>query len=410
MFDIDKWQEIFGTISKNKLRTFLTGFSVAWGIFMLMILLGSGTGLQNGVEYQFRDDAVNSIWIRSGQTSMPYKGIQPGKYVQFTNQDYENLGATVPGVEHITSRFYIGGTSLVTYGKEYGSFDVRCVHPDHQFLENTIIKSGRYINKNDLFEYRKIAVIGELVAEGLFKKSDPIGNYININGIPFKVVGVFKDEGGENEMRIIYLPINTAQRAFNGSNRVNQIMLTTGNATLEETEVMSDMIRQKLAAKHNFDLDDKRAVFINNSNESYARMMDLFNGIRIFIWIIGLGTLLAGVVGVSNIMMIVVKERTKEIGIRKALGATPWSIISLIMQEAIFITAVAGYTGLVLGVGLLELVSQNMPESDFFLNPGVDFGVAISSTLLLVFAGSLAGFFPAWRAAMIQPVVALHDE
>ena len=410
MFELDKWQEIFHTISKNKLRTFLTGFSIAWGIFMLIILLGSGNGLQNGVKTQFRDDANNSIWIRSGQTSVAHKGLQPGRYIQFTNEDLKLLTNNIDGIDHITARFYIRGTITITYKNEYGSFDVRSVHPDHQFLENTIMIKGRYINKIDLQEKRKVAVIGELVEEGLFNKQESIGEYINVNGIPFKVVGVFKDEGGENEMRIIYLPISTAQQTYNGSNKVNQIMYTTGDASLEESTLMAEKTKNLLAAKHNFAIEDKRAVFINQQAEMYQKVMNLFNGIRIFIWIIGIGTLLAGVVGISNIMMIVVKERTKEIGIRKALGATPGSIINLILQESIFITTVAGYIGLVLGVGLLELVSNNLPETEFFSNPGVSLSIALSATLLLVIAGSAAGFVPAYKAAKIQPVEALRDE
>ena len=410
MFDLDKWQEIFNTINKNKLRTFLTGFSIAWGIFMLIVLLGSGNGLQNGVETQFRDDANNSIWIRSGQTSIAHKGMQPGRYVQFTNEDFSLLVNNIAGIDHITARFYIRGTVTITYKNEYGSFDVRSVHPDHQFLENTLMYKGRYINKLDLKEKRKVAVIGELVEKGLFGNKESIGEYINVNGIPFKVVGVFKDEGGENEMRIIYLPITTAQQTYNGSNRINQIMYTTGDAPLEQSTAMAEKTRQLLAAKHNFAIEDKRAVFINQQAEMYQKIMNLFTGIRIFIWIIGIGTLLAGVVGISNIMMIVVKERTKEIGIRKALGATPGSIVNLILQESVFITTVAGYIGLVLGVGLLELVAGNLPESEFFANPEVNLTVALSATLLLIIAGAIAGFFPAYKAAKIQPVVALRDE
>jgi putative ABC transport system permease protein len=409
MLDLDKWQEIMDTISKNKLRTFLTGFSVAWGIFMLIVLLGSGQGLSNGVQYQFRDDATNSMWIRSGQTSLPHKGLQPGRQIQFTNEDFDEIANAVDGVEHITSRFYIGGMTTVSYGKEHGSFDVRAVHPDHKFLENTIVTSGRFLNEHDLAEHRKTTAIGQLVEETLFKGRSGIGEYIEINGIAFKVVGTFEDIGGESEMEKIYLPITTAQRTFNGSNRVHQIMLTTGTASLEETQVMAQAINRKLAQRHNFSMEDRRAVFIANINEAFARVMSLMSGIRLFVWVIGVGTILAGVVGVSNIMMIVVRERTKEIGVRKALGATPWSIVSLILQESIFITAVAGYIGLVLGVVVLELVSGQL-NADFFKNPEVDLGIAIYATLLLVAAGTAAGMFPAVKAAKVRPIEALRDE
>jgi len=410
MLDLDKWQEIFDTIRKNKLRTFLTGFSVAWGIFMLIVLLGSGNGLSNGIEYQFRDDAVNSIWVRSGQTSLPHKGLQPGRSIQFTNDDHDEVRDTVDGVEHITSRFYLRGNVNVSYGSEYGGFDVRSVHPGHRYIENTIMTKGRFLNDLDIKEGRKVAVIGRLVEEALFKDDPAIGKNIKVNGIAFKVVGIFEDAGPESEMQKVYLPISTAQRTYNGANRVHQFMLTTGEAPVEETETTAEDIRKKLAQHHNFSLEDKRAVFVYNNNESFQQVLNLMAGIRLFVWVVGIGTILAGIVGVSNIMMIVVRERTKEIGIRKALGATPRSIIGLILQESVFITGFAGYIGLVLGVGTLELASKYLPEAGYFQNPDVDIRIAIYATILLVVAGTVAGLFPARKAAMIRPIEALRDE
>ncbi len=409
MFSLDSWQEILDTIRKNKLRTLLTGFSVAWGIFMLVILLGSGNGLANGIEYQFRDDAINSLWIRSGQTSLPHEGHRPGRKVQFTNQDYDQITASVDGVEHATARFYVRSPT-VTHGKETGNYSVRAVHPGHLHVENTIITEGRYVNELDVERYRKVAVIGDLVKQALFKNEPAIGCLLEINGVAFKVVGVFKDEGGQGEMEIIYLPISTAQRTYGGANRVAQMMVTTGDASLEESQATAEEIRSRLAARHNFSLDDQRAVFIYNNLQNFQRFVNLMGGIRLFVWIVGIGTILAGVVGVSNIMMIAVQERTKEIGIRKALGATPRSIVGLIIQESVLITGVAGYIGLVLGVGLLELASEHMPSSEYFLNPSVDLKVAIYATLLLVLAGTVAGGFPARKAARIRPIEALHDE
>ena len=410
MLDIDTWQEILDTIRANKLRSFLTGFSVAWGIFMLIVLLGSGQGLSNGVEYQFRDDAINSIWVYPGQTSVPYKGLQPGRRVQFTNEDRDQIKTGVNGVEHITSRFYINGSLRIRYGKETGTFDVRSVHPDHQYLEKTIMTEGRFLNDVDIREYRKVAVIGLLVRDALFKKEDPIDKNIEINGIAFKVVGLFRDDGGENEMEKIYLPISTSQRTFGGGNRIGQIMMTTGDLPLPETEDMSKEIHRRIAQTHTFSIDDPRAVYVRNSNEQFQRFTNLMSAIRGFVWIVGIGTILAGVVGVSNIMMITVRERTREIGVRKALGATPWSIVSLILQESIFITAIAGYVGLVLGIGTLELASKALPSSGFFMNPDVDLRVAIEATVLLIAAGVAAGFIPARRAAAIRPVTALRNE
>ena len=411
MFDLDKWQEIFNSIAKNKLRTFLTGFSVAWGIFMLVILLGSGQGLQNGVVREFRDDAMNSIWVRPGQTSVGYKGLQPGRRIQFTNQTYDDIEENLPGVEHITARFYISGTVTLNYGKENGSFLVRCVHPDHKILENTTIVSGRYINEKDLTDFRKVAIIGVKVKESFFGDEDPLGKYIKVNNIPFKVVGVFKDEGSEGEAEVVYLPIYTAQKTFNGQNKISHFMFTVGDATVEESKAIASQLRTRLSNNLKFDETDKKAVRIFNAVDEFQRYMSLLVGIKVFVWIIGIGTILAGVVGVSNIMLILVKERTKEIGIRKALGATPGSIIGLILQESIFITSVAGYSGLIAGLGLLELAASNMPDNmPYFTNPEIDLRVALGATVVLIVSGAIAGLFPALKAARIRPIVALREE
>ena len=410
MFALDTLQEILDTVRKNKLRTLLTGFSVAWGILMLVVLLGSGQGLVHGVEYGFRDDATNSIWMRSGQTSLPYRGMRPGRTVQFTNEDHETIVSSIPGVEHITSRFFIRGNLTVAYKGQTSSYNVRSVHPDHQYLEKTIVTQGRFINDLDITEFRKVAVIGDRVQAQLFKGGAAMGEYIEVNGIPFRVVGVFTDEGSEGEAETIYLPISTAQRTYNGANRVAMIMMTVGDATVEESEAIATDLRNRIAERHEFDPEDPRAVSISNAVVNFQRFVNLMGGIRMFIWVIGIGTLLAGVVGVSNIMMIAVRERTKEIGIRKALGATPWSVMSLVLQEAVLVTAVAGYFGLVAGVALLELMARSIKGSDFFKNPEVDFGIAVSATVLLIVAGGIAGFIPARRAAAVRPVEALRDE
>jgi putative ABC transport system permease protein len=410
MLDLDRWQEILDTIRHHKLRTVLTALSVAWGIFMLVILLGAGKGLENTAEYGFRDDAVNSIWISGGRTSTPYKGHAAGRRIQMTNQDLERTRDGVEGVEHITARFHLYGDYQVTYGDKHGSFDIRSCHPDHQYLERTIIVAGRFLNELDLIERRKVAVIGSKVVETLFGDEDPLGKYISIAGITYKVIGVYEDEGGEGELRKIYLPITTAQMAYGGGNRIDRFMFTVGDSDVAASKRMEQEVRQKLATQHNFDIEDTRALWIRNNLENYAKIAGIMASIRFFIWLIGIGTILAGIVGVSNIMLISVKERTKEIGVRKALGATPRSIIGLILQEAMLITGVAGYVGLVAGVGLLELVNKIAPDMEGFRNPEVDIGVALSATLVLIVAGVLAGIFPAWRAARVHPVVALRDE
>ncbi len=411
MFDLDKWQEIFSTIEKNKLRTFLTGFSVAWGIFMLIILQGSGIGLQNGVSNEFRSSATNAIWMWNGQTSKAHAGMKPGRNIQMTNEDYEYIAQTVKGVELISSRYQIWSGNTVSYKNEYGSFSIRGIHPDYATVEKLTVTEGRFINEKDQEETRKSVIISTKVKEALFKNGESaLDKYVQVNGIPFKVVGVFDDDDGRDDnMQLVYVPIGTAQKVFGAGREVQGIVVTVGDASPEEAGLIEDEIKSKLAARHHFDVTDERAMFFWNSVEEFQKFKKLFASVSMFIWVIGIGTIIAGVVGVSNIMMIVVKDRTKEIGIRKALGATPGSIIGLIMQEAILITGFAGYIGLVLGVGLLELISKSI-DTPFFKQPEVNIQIAVGATLLLVVAGALAGFIPARRAASIKPIEALRDE
>ena len=410
MFVFDRWLEIFSTIRKNKTRTVLTGFSVAWGIFILVVLLGMGMGIENGVKHEFKDDAVNSIWIYSRTTSKAFEGLKPGRNIRFDNSDHEHIKNNLDGVEYITARNTIWGSGIISYKTESSNYTIRCTHPEHKYLENTLVSEGRFINDEDLKEYRKVAAIGQLVKNDLFGKEDALGKYVKVQGIPFQVVGIFRDEGSEGEMRMVYVPISTAQRVFNQQDRVEQIMLTIDDPSLEKSRGMVDEVRNTLASRHHFDPEDHRAVRIRDSVKEFEKYMSLFRNIRWFIWIIGVLTLLAGIIGISNIMLIVVKERTREIGIRKALGATPGSIISLVLQESVLITAISGYLGLAAGVGLLELVNGMLVDAPYFRNPEIDMVMAGTATVILVFFGSLAGFFPARKAARIQPIVALRDE
>jgi putative ABC transport system permease protein len=416
MFDIDLWQEIFSTIKKNKMRTFLTGFSVAWGIFMLMILLGSGNGLSNGVSANFMNDAINAMWIWQGETTVPYQGMKSGRTILFHNED-EDIVKKVSGVGIASGRFYLGNTRY-SYKKETGEYTTITCQPELKQVENIELKEGRFINQIDILQNRKVIVLGADIKTALFKGTTAVGEYVNINNVPFKVVGICT-EPGSTRNRNAYMPLSTAQMIFSGSNRLHNLALTINAETLEESKAIETQIREALGKQHKFDPKDEGAIGLYNKLENYIQTMRIFQAIKIFIWIIGIGTLIAGIVGVSNIMLIVVKERTKEIGIRKAIGASPSSVIGLILLESIMITTLAGYIGLVLGTGLMEMINYFMMQSagpatdqseTIFLNPTVDFNIAVSATLLLIVAGAIAGYIPAKRAASIKPIVALRDE
>lgn len=409
MFDRDKWQEIFATIRKNKLRTILTAFSVAWGIFILIVLLAAGEGLQNGAQSQFGNDAANSLWIESGETSMSYEGYKPGRTIQLTNSDYYNIKYGVEGVDHASADFNYGGSKILSYKNEHAGYLVRPCAPDHNILERAKVVKGRFINELDFKEFRKVCVIGEPVKTTLFKDEDPIDKFIDVSGIKYKVVGIFNDPGrGDNDR--IYIPLLTAQRVTNGKENIRLVWATTGDASLEKSDAMALQIRNMLARKYHFNPEDQNAVGIFNNNVEYKRVMGMLNGIKWFVLFIGVLTLLAGVVGVSNIMMIIVKERTREIGVRKALGATPYSIVSLILQESVFITFVAGYTGLMMGIGVVELIKYFGLEGDFFKKPDVNLSVALLSVLMIIIAGAIAGLVPALKAARVEPITALREE
>ncbi len=410
MFDLDKWQEIFETIGKNKLRTFLTGFSVFWGIFMLIILLGSGNGLKNGFKADFEEDAINSIWIYRGQTTIPFKGMQPGRNISFTDQDHEAIDdGKVNRLENVASRLWLNDMSFVFEDKK-GTYEPIATHPGQFHAENATMVTGRFLNEIDIEERRKVIVLGEPIQQQLFPNGDHLGKLIKVGGIAFKVIGTFKDGGGDRDNRRGYIPITVGQMVFDRGTNVHAISTTIGNATPEESLVIEQNIRNRLAALHQFSPEDMRAVWINNTTDQFMQVLNVLNGISLFVWIIGIGTIIAGIVGIGNIMMIVVKERTREIGIRKALGATPFSVVSMILLESVFITSVAGYLGLVAGVFTLETVNGMIEDPGIFRNPEVDLGTAIVATLILVVAGALAGLIPAIRAASINPIEALRDE
>jgi putative ABC transport system permease protein len=406
----NKFGEIFHNIRTNKLRVLLTGFSVSWGIFMLILLLGAGYGLENGVRTSFSEDAVNSMWVHPGQTSLPYKGLRQGRRVRFRNRDVEELTTSLEEVDLISARFYLWGNNSIRFADRASNFNVLGVHPEYQKIENVCMLNGRPLNLRDFEKVRKSAVIGKVVRNELFEKKKAVGRYIHINGIAFLVVGVFHDPGDDRQEETIYIPVSTIQKTFSGNDRIHNMALTINTEDVPSSLALEQKVIKRLAVLHEFDDRDERAVFIHNTFEEYSKYMTLFANIRTFIWIVGIGSIVAGIVGISNIMLITVKERTREIGVRKALGATPGSIIDMILTEAILTTLFFGYLGLVAGILCLETASRLITHVDYFKNPEVNLWVAFGAMGLLVLCGALAGIFPARKAAMIRPVEALRDE
>lgn len=405
---VDALQEIFGTLQRNKLRSALTALSVAWGMLMLVVLLGAGRGLQKGAAYEFRDDAVNSLWLYAGKTSRPFGGRGPGREVKLMNDDYAALERNFPVIDHITARFYMYGEFTVSYGPKHSAFDIRGAHPGHQFLEQTIITRGRFLNDADIAEHRKVCVIGSKVSSFLFGERNPLGEYLNIRGLSYRVVGVFEDVGGEAELKKIYVPITTAQLLYGQPGRVHQLMFTIGQSSLSDSQLLAGRVLRFMAERKGVSPDDRQALRVQNNIEQFERINGVFLWISAFVWVVGVGTLLAGIVSVSNIMLVSVKERTREIGIRKALGATPFAIISQIVGEAVIVTSIAGYAGMLAGIGVIELAARYVKDVPYLRQPDVDLKVALTAAALLVTCGALAGFFPARHAARISPMEALR--
>lgn len=415
MFDIERWQEIFDTIRKNKLRTFLTGLSVASGIFILVILLGFGQGMQNGIAKEFAADASNRIWVWTQVTTKEYKGLNPGRPIQLRNEDYGFLERQYEAQLEDRSPLLRVRDVVVNYGKETLGYSVQGISPGYQFIENQFISQGRYINEKDEAQTAKVAVISNKIKREIAKEGDDLlREYLDISGIRFRIIGVYGDPGGEREEERIFIPISTAQRVFNGANKLDNLSFTMEPAASFDEAVAASMefsesLKGYLQEAHMVAPDDPSAVNVFNTLEEARRYFGLTGNIRLFFWFVGICTIIAGVVGVSNIMLIVVKERTREIGIRKALGAKPWSVIGMILHESIFITTISGFTGLILSMGLLEVLGPHV-EVDYIVNPSVNLNVALSTVVLLIIAGAVAGFFPAWRAATIHTIEALRDE
>ncbi len=418
ILDLDNWQEIAIAMRKNKLRTALTAFGVFWGIFMLVIMLGSGNGLRNGVLEEFRGTATNSFFMWTQATSKPYKGLQPNRYYNFTIEDGIALRQNIAELSVVAPMNQLGGynsNNNAVRGLKSAAFSIYGIHPELKDIQQFNITKGRFINANDIRDKRKIAVVGEAVIEKLFTPDeDPMGQYIKVNGVNFMIAGTLRGSGNGNQAReqaeSIYLPFSAFSQAFNMGNRVGWFSVKSADAVPAVTAEKKAMALLK--ERHKIAPDDDRAIGHWNMAEQFGKLNGLFLGIEMLVWFVGIGTLMAGVIGVSNIMLIVVKERTREIGVRRALGATPAAIVSQLMMESVTLTAVAGYAGLVAGVGLLELVNTYLPTGDgnMFLHPGVDLAVALKALGILIFSGALAGLIPAQRALEISPVEALRAE
>lgn len=411
---MDGLQEILYTLRQNKLRTGLTAFGVFWGIFMLILLLGAGKGMQNGVYKSFGTEVMDFIIVWSNTTSIAYKGLGLGRSIAMTEADIQAIKKDIPGLRFISAEQQRGGITI-KYENKTGNYSVFGVPAEYfKIKESLPFTFGRKNNPLDDLEVRKIAAVGSVVAERLFGKDvDPVGKTIRINDVAMKVVGVFYDKAnrGQDSERI-YIPRPTFDKLFGSGDKINNIWIrpALGSDGFE----LEKKVIALLKVRHDVSPEDKRAIKSFNMAEPAKMVNGLFFAINALIWFVGLGTLTAGIVGVSNIMIITVKERTREIGIRKALGATPFSIVSTLLMESILVTSIAGYSGLVLGVGLLELTSFGLRSAgvklEFFENPEVNFQVAITAIILLVIVGALAGLMPALKAARIMPVEAMRAE
>lgn len=417
----DQFQEIFATLHKNKLRTTLTGLSVSWGIFILIVLLGAGNGLRNGVMENFGSRAVNRINISTATTSMPYNGLKSGRRLHLSNPQLDVVQNDIKESQLVSPAVYIN--KPIAYGAEYANYSIKGVAADFFHIEGIIILpyNGRFINELDVKNSNKVIVLDKKIAETLFKDESPLGKYVKISNVMFKVIGInSKAELWEGSSA--YIPLSTAQGVFKPDNRFSEIIFTVkGLETKEANDSFNDFLRNKMSRSLNFDPNDGQAMWIENSQRDYIESQKIFGGINIFLSIIAIFTLIAGIVGVSNIMLVTVKERTREIGIRKAIGAPPASILKSIILESIIITSIFGYIGMMAGIGLTEAINFLMeqsvsqsggdePSMSIFKNPTIDVSYAVMATILLIISGVIAGYLPARKAVNIKPIEAMRQE
>ena len=408
--------EIFAALKMNRMRTFLTGFAIAWGIFMLVALLAVGNGFSNAMFSNFRYMSQNSVSLYAGRTSMPYGGRQKGRTIRFSMADCEWMRTHLEGCKSLSPIFNLWNGSIA-YGTLQFDANITGVNEVYRDLRVLEVKYGRFVNAMDMHERRKAVVIDENTAQKLFGVAElAVGKMVRLtNGVNFQVVGVTEAEYQDSRPSV-FIPLATANVIYNPSGWVYDVSYELeGVETAEEAKAYSERLRGQLAQYYGYHPVDQNAIWIANRIESYEQSKMIFNGISLFIWVIGIGTLIAGIVGVSNIMLITVKERTREFGIRKALGATPNSILGLVVLESLVITLIFGYIGMMMGVGLSELLCMFFPEGGgssmqptFLSNPTVDLGIVFSATMVLVVAGVLAGYMPARNAVKIKPIEAMN--
>lgn len=417
MLGLDSLREIGTTIKTNKLRTFLTGFSVAWGIFMLIGLLGAGNGLKNGIESNFSRRAMNAVSVWPGSTSIPYKGLPVDRRIKFDDKDYALVKKRFPEVDRVTGQIWHGAT--ISYDKNYGSWTMLGLHPDGAYINNINTEKGRFINEIDIEKRRKVIVINTEMEQVLFKGEESLGQYVNADNIAYLVIGVYKDETGRTNVPA-YIPFTTAQSLYSKNYGMDRLDFTVvGLDTEKKNDEFIERFRAELGRLHKFDPQDKAALGIWNTAADSVQTLQIFSTINAFIWVVAIFSLIAGVVGIGNIMLITVKERTREFGIRKAIGASPVSILRLVLLESIIITALFGYIGMLFGIGLVELantVVEMMSQGadpgtpTVFKNPSVDIGIIMQATGVLIIAGVIAGSIPAIRAVRVSPVEAMRAE
>lgn len=413
----DLIEEIYGTIMRNKLRTALTGFAVAWGIFMLIVLLGAGNGLIHAFDNQSADMKMNTMKIYPGVTSKAFNGLNEGRSISLNESDLKITAKRFP--ENIIE---VGATSshsgILTYGKENVSITINGVFPNHTEMEAIRLTEGRFINNKDISQRRKVIVLHQKTADILFPKTQAIGKYITSQGVIYQVVGIYSDQNSFSPTALV--PFSTLQLIYNKGDSIENILFSTKNLTSQASnDEFEAQYRAAIGKNNNFSPTDDSAIWIWNRFTQYLQKLEATNILNISIWVIGIFTLLSGIVGVSNIMLITVRERTHEFGIRKALGAKPSSILWLIISESVVITTFFGYIGMVAGIAATEYMNivagQQVMDAGvfsmtFFENPTVDLSIAIQATLTLIIAGTLAGLFPARKAVMIRPIEALRAD